>query len=154
MKGSKGLIFFLFILSILSGYLMSKVSLVGKAGMSLFYRRYNFLKIWWQGTLLILLALTALYFLHKFARGKCSLIQGKMFYKVSCFLAVTGLYFTYNDFRHTLSHRLLGERFHIGVYLFWIGWVAISLYFLTNPINEALQQLPVKPDTIDNKKVD
>ena len=154
MKGSKGLVFFLLILSIIIGYLMSKVSLVGKAGMSLFYRRYNFLKIWWKGTLLILLALTALYFLHKFIQGKYSLMQGKMFYKVSCFLALTGLYFTYDDFRHTLSHRLLGERFHIGVYFFWIGWIAISLYFLTNPIKEALQQLPVKPETIDDKAVD
>ena len=46
---------------------------------------------------------------------------------ISVLIALVGLYFTYNDFRHTLSHRWLGERFHLGAYLFWIVWIAISV---------------------------
>jgi hypothetical protein len=44
--------------------------------------------------------------------------------------ALLGLYFTYQDFRHTASHRWLGERFHLGGYLFWVGWIIISIYHL------------------------
>lgn len=144
MKGSKGVAVFLLILSVTSGYLMSKASLVSKVGMSLFYRQYNFLKIWWKGALLILVALTFLFYLHTLIQKKLSVKQGKTVHRIACFLSLTGLYFTYNDFRHTISHHLLGERFHIGVYLFWIGWIGISLYYLTNHKQEQEQQLPVK----------
>jgi hypothetical protein len=130
MKSNKFLALFLLLLSLISGYLMSKVSLVGKAGMSLFYREYNFLRTWWKGGLIMLSALAALYFLHQFLQDKLNNRQAKTFHRIAGFLALTGLYFTYDDFRHTLSHHFLGERFHIGVYLFWIGWIAISLYFL------------------------
>lgn len=43
-------------------------------------------------------------------------------------IAVAGIYFSYLDFRRTLSHRWLGERFHLGVYLFWVGWIAITIF--------------------------
>jgi len=51
-------------------------------------------------------------------------------------LAAAGLFFTWYDFRHTITHRLLGERFHIGAYLFWIGWMIISLFYLTQQKKE------------------
>jgi hypothetical protein len=51
------------------------------------------------------------------------------------------LYLTYNDFRQDLSHRLMGERFHIGAYLVWIGWMIISIYLLlTRKISRALNK--------------
>jgi hydrogenase-4 membrane subunit HyfE len=43
-------------------------------------------------------------------------------------LALVGLYFTYSDFQHTTTHRWLKERFHIGAYLFWLGWIIISVF--------------------------
>ncbi|HVG40305.1 MAG TPA: hypothetical protein VM888_01745, partial [Chitinophagaceae bacterium] len=45
-------------------------------------------------------------------------------------VALIGLYLTYRDFRQSLSHRLMGERFHTGAYLFWLGWISIALFFL------------------------
>jgi hypothetical protein len=33
----------------------------------------------------------------------------------------------------------LGERFHIGAYFFWIDWIIISLFYLTQK----------KPETIE-----
>ena len=154
MTRSKGLAFFIVILSIASGYLMSKASLVGKAGMSLFYREYNFLKAWWKGALLIFFVLTAIYFLHWFIQQRCTARQGKTLHRISCFLALAGLYFTYDDFRHTISHHLLGERFHIGVYLFWIGWIAITLFFLTNRKPAVLNGLRDQQVIAESKPVD
>ena len=118
------------VLSVVSGYLMSKASLIGKAGMSLFYQEYNFLKSWWKGALVIFILLLILYAVHNMLVKKYPLVKARTITVFSCIIALIGLYFTYNDFRHTLSHRLLGERFHLGVYLFWIGWMVISLFYL------------------------
>lgn len=130
MKPAKWVILFLAILSVVSGYLMSKASLVGRAGMSLFYTEYNFLKVWWKGGLLIFFALTALFIIHSLVQKRASSKGARNFHLIATVFAVTGLYFTYNDFRHTLSHHLLGERFHLGVYLFWIGWIIVSVLHL------------------------
>jgi hypothetical protein len=120
--------------SILSGYLMSKASLVGRAGMSLFYREYNFLKSWWKGALVVFIALVILFALQGLLQKR--LAKPKTAQLIILVFAAVGLYFTYNDFRHTLSHHLLGERFHLGVYLFWISWMLISLYYFFLPKQE------------------
>lgn len=137
MKKNSGIILFILSTSIISGYLMSKASMIGKAGMSLFYREYNFLKIWWKGALLMLAALVILYIIEGIIQRKYPPAKARAIYIITCVIAVIGLYFTYNDFRHTLSHRLLGERFHLGVYLFWLGWLGISFFYLTNLKPEA-----------------
>lgn len=124
------LIIFLFTLSIISGYLMSKASLAGRVGMSLFYREYNFLKVWWKGALLVFITLIILYILQGFIQKKLAAKKAGNIHIFACILSIIGMYFTYNDFRHTLSHRLLGERFHLGAYLFWIGWIVISIFYL------------------------
>lgn len=137
MKKNTGIILFILFTSNISGYLMSKASLIGKAGMSLFYREYNFLKTWWKGALLVFTALIILYIIQGIIQRKYPPAKAKAIYIITCFISVTGLYLTYNDFRHTLSHRLLGERFHLGVYLFWLGWLGISFFYLTNLKPEA-----------------
>jgi hypothetical protein len=58
-------------------------------------------------------------------------------------VAIVGLYFTYRDFQYYYAHRWLKEKFHLGGYLFWIGWIGISLFFLFSrqeapPANEHL----------------
>ena len=64
---------------------------------------------------------------------------------IGCLLAaLAGLYFTYYDFRHTTTHRLLGERFHLGGYLFWIGWIIISVYYLTQK-KQIVEPIPITP---------
>src|SRR5207249_10826797 len=129
MKRKSGIILFLAILSFISGYLMSKASLVGRAGISLFYREYTFLKVWWKGALLILASFGLLFIvqglIQRLGRKKAITIH-----IIACILAMSGLYFTFSDFRHSVSHHLLGERFHLGMYLFWIGWIIISLSYL------------------------
>lgn len=143
MKPAKWVVLFLVILSVISGYLMSKASLVGKAGMSLFYTEYNFLKVWWKGAGLIFIALIVLFIIHGRVQQRAARRKARSFHFIAVIFAVTGLYFTYNDFRHSLSHHLLGERFHLGVYLFWIGWIIISILHLLHLSNDKVEYIQV-----------
>ncbi|HVF97614.1 MAG TPA: hypothetical protein VM871_09845 [Flavisolibacter sp.] len=131
MNRTSRLLFFLLLLSGVAGYLLSKASFVGKAGISLFYRQYRFLKVWWQGGLLIFVVWLLLFFLHRWATQKLTEKASKLLHSGAVVVAIAGLYFTYQDFRDSLAHRWLGERFHIGGYLFWLGWVVIGVFFLT-----------------------
>jgi len=124
------LLVFLALLSMLSGHLMSRATLVGRIGISLFHKEYSFLKIWWQGALIVFAGLLLILVLHIVLQRTLKKISAAVAFMVSLFLGICGLYFTYSDFRGDLSHRLLGERFHLGAYLFWMGWIFISLVYL------------------------
>lgn len=122
---------FLLALAGLAGYLLSKASLVGKIGISVFYQQYRFLKTWWQGGLVLFAVWMLLFFLQQKAQQRCQPRTARLVHFGAILVAGIGLYFTYLDFRNSLSHRWLGERFHLGGYLFWFGWISISLFFLT-----------------------
>jgi len=116
--------------ALLSGILTSGISLVGRVGVNTFYRNYRFFKIWWQAALvcLVLLILVTLLLYgidKKFKGGKRRLLLIAFL-----FAFIGGLYITYSDFRNALSHRWLGERFHLGIYLYWIGFCISNLFFL------------------------
>ncbi len=141
MRRSASLTLFLVLLSIVCGYLLSSASWVGKMGINLFYTEYSFLKSWWKSALLIFSVLIFLYALQSVVQRYASASIAKVVHIFALVAALVGLYFTYDDFRHTLSHRLLGERFHLGGYLFWIGWMVISVYLLmTKKIVRALDK--------------
>jgi len=74
-------------------------------------------------TLLILLTVQGI-LKRKLAGAISVIIQILLF-----FAALGGLYLTYHDFRHDFTHKIIGERFHLGAYLFWMGWMVISLYY-------------------------
>jgi len=131
MKRKAFLVLFLVMLSGIAGYVLSKASLVGRVGISLFYTQYKFLKTWWQGGLAIFAVWMILLFLQGLAQRKLSPRTSRLTQAAAIAVAFVGLYFTYQDFRHTTSHRWLGERFHLGGYLFWIGWIVISVFYLT-----------------------
>lgn len=136
MKRSASLTLFLLILSVISGVLLSNASWVGKVGISLFYQEYDFLKAWWKGAAFIFLVLMGLYGLQSLIHKTASKKASNLIHCIAIIAALTGLYFSYADFRNDFSHRLLGERFHIGVYLFWVGWIVISIYLLLTRKNE------------------
>jgi hypothetical protein len=131
MKRTLSFISFLTVLSLMAGWLFSKVSFVGRVGMSLFYQNYNFFKIWWKGALLVYFTLLILFAVQASVQKYASSRTSTIIHIVALIIAVAGIYFTYQDFRHTLSHRWAGERFHLGFYCFWLGWMGISLFFLT-----------------------
>ena len=126
------------ILSVITGYLLSDVSFVGRLGMNIFYEEYTFLKTWWKGTLLVFSVWLLLFGGHYFLQLKASKASSLAGNLVALMLALAGLYFTYLDFRQDFSHRLMGEPFHIGAYLFWGGWISISLFFLLTKKNKEL----------------
>ncbi|MBL7736841.1 MAG: hypothetical protein JNL51_15390 [Chitinophagaceae bacterium] len=124
------LIFFQAALCALATYLISRISLMGRIGIATFYKEYKFLRSPWQTYLSIiiiqLLIISLLYILHKrFSRRRTVRASA-----VILILSAIGLWITYYDFQHTFSHRVLRERFHLGFYLFWIGLMVTSLFFM------------------------
>lgn len=122
--------FSLALFSLLAGYFLSAISLFGKAGISLFYTQYRFLRIWWKGALLVFSIWIILYLMQAIIYRSVSRATSNIMFTVVLSAAIAGIYFSYTDFRHSLSHRWLGERFHLGVYLFWLGWIAIAVFLL------------------------
>lgn len=133
MKKYFPLIALLAALSILSGYLLSRMSFLARTAISLFkkkYYYYSFMKLWWKGALFNFAILVFLLMLQAWLQSKLNK-QKAFLMNLSCLvLAMIGLYFTYQDFRSDLSHRLAGERLHLGFYLFWIGWMCISIFMI------------------------
>lgn len=117
-------------ISVVSGYLMSKVSWIGRIGMSLFYKEYNFLKVWWQGAAFVFMVYLVLMTLHYIVYRKTHVILGRLIHFLGICAAMGGVYLSYDDFQNDFSHHLLRSRFHTGVYVFWGGWVLIALFFL------------------------
>lgn len=133
MKKTAPIIAITAILSLISGILLSRMSFVARTAISVFhkhYRYYTFMKTWWKGALVFFGILLILLFLQLWVKKNSTPLKGLIFQVLCLLLAMAGLYFTYLDFRHTLSHRWAGENLHLGFYLFWINWIVISIYVL------------------------
>jgi len=130
LKRLPGLIIFQFLFSCLQAYFITRISWIGRIGIHLFYKEYKILRSGWKTAFLFfgiqLLLILILWFIQRRYAARITYIAGA----VLIFLGLTGLMITYNDFQHTYTHRLLKERFHLGFYLFWIGWIATCLYFI------------------------
>ena len=129
-KPIAALIALLTVVSAIAGYMFSKISWIGRIGINMFYNNYAFFKTWWKGALLVYIILLTLLFVQGMIQKYTTIKTSVIVHIISLVIAVAGIYFTYQDFRHTLSHKLAGERFHLGAYCFWAGWIAISIYFL------------------------
>lgn len=133
------LIVFLAALAALSGYLMSKASFIGRLGMTFVYKEYGFLKTWWKGALAVFVVWMILLIIQAIVERKLSKQAAAIIHIIFILLALAGLYFTYSDFQHTTTHRWLKEKFHIGAYLFWLGWIIISVFCMV----QKRKKLPV-----------
>jgi hypothetical protein len=125
--------------AVLTGYLLSAISFVGRSGINLIYTEYKFLKSWWKAALLVYIVWLVVYFVQLYFSRKVSKVSSNLINLAALSVAVAGLYFSYADFQNSLSHRMLGERFHLGVYLFWLGWIATSVLLLINKKMEATE---------------
>ena len=96
-------------LSIVSGYLLSKASWIGRVGMTFFYKEYNLLKIWWQGALAVYLFLLILFAGHSLIQTKLPKITARLLHIIALMTAITALYFTYDDFTTDISLWLLPD---------------------------------------------
>jgi len=70
MKKGYLVILLLAIISIISGYLLSKVSWIGRIGINWFYSEYSIFKSWWKSSLLVFGIYIALYLVHWLVRQK------------------------------------------------------------------------------------
>jgi hypothetical protein len=131
MKRLSFLIIFLIAISAIAGYLMSRGTWVGRIGMHIFHREYLFLNTWWKGSLMVFGALIIILILHAIIQKTLPNIVAKLIHVILLMAALTGLYYNYYDFRTDFEHHLMGERFHLGFYLFWIGWVGIALFYIS-----------------------
>lgn len=132
-------------MSALSGHMMSKISLVGRLGINMFHKEYKFLKVWWQGAIAVFAIWLIIYIIHSIIKKRVSNASALAANLISLIVAIGGLYFTYCDFRNDFTHNIIGERSHIGFYLFWIGWIGISLFFLAQ---KSSRQLIVSGKTV------
>jgi hypothetical protein len=146
MRRSASLTLFLALLSVVSGYLLSNASWIGRMGISLFYREYTFLKTWWKAALLVFAVLILLFAIQTLLQRTMKAGVAKAIHVFAIAAAAVGLYLTYDDFRSSLSHRWMGERFHLGAYLFWVGWMVISMYLLLTKKNDKAMNRRVGPD--------
>lgn len=128
-------------LAVIVGWTLSKATIIGKVGIHVLHREYTFLNSWWKGALLIWIVWLALEIIQYRIWKKYPPNTNRIIQSLLILLAIVGLYFTYLDFR-TISHNLLGQRFHIGGYLFWIGWCIISIFFIRLPKDE----ISINPD--------
>lgn len=145
-KRTSILIVFLATLATLSGYLMSKASFIGRLGMTYVYKEYRFLKIWWKGALAVFVVWIILLIIQAIVERKLSKATANIIHVIFILLALVGLYFTYSDFQHTTSHRWLKEKFHIGAYLFWLGWIIISAYCIVQKRKDILTEKSIKAE--------
>lgn len=135
---------FLAALSAVSGYLMSQMSWLGRVGINLVHREYQFLKVWWQGGLAVFLFLLVLFFLHVVIQRSLPRLAASLMHIMLMGCAAAMFYFTYRDFGDEFTHHLLRQRFHIGAYLPSFGWFLTGLFFLTERVK------PVQTKSPDN----
>ena len=80
--------------------------------------------------MVVLVVYIGLWLLHQLTNSRFNRNRAILAHSLMLFIYLAGLYFTYQDFRTDLSHRLLGERFHLGAYLFWLGAIMIAIFYL------------------------
>jgi hypothetical protein len=124
----------------LSGYLMSKASFVGRLGMTYIYQEYRFLKTWWKGALVVFFVWMVVLAIQAIAEKKLPKTKATVVHVTFILLALLGLYLTYSDFQNTTSHRWLKEKFHIGAYLFWLGWIIISAFSIVQKKEDIVKE--------------
>jgi hypothetical protein len=127
------LILFQALLMLLAGWLVSHISWIGRVGINLMYKEYSIFKSWWKTALLFFAIQMVLLFLQNVVHKKYSRSVANIASIVLLTTALIGLFATYSDFNNNFSHRILKEKFHLGFYLFWLGWISTCLYYIFSP---------------------
>jgi hypothetical protein len=116
------------IISLISGILMSKMSLIGKIGVSTMYTEYGFLKHWYKGFAAVLIVQLLLIAILWIVKRITSYKNFSIVNLVLIIIGLLGLIYTFYDFTST-THKYMNTQFHTGGYLFWAGWFISCLFF-------------------------
>lgn len=145
MKNKIILVLILAFLSLLSGILISKMSLLSKVGITFIYDEFSLLKSWWKtGLALFIVQMMLFSILGLIQNQKASMLRYYGFPLLFIILGLIGCYLTYLDFTET-SHRLMNSSFKIGFYIFWITWLINCFSFLKK--RNSLQELEIIEET-------
>ncbi|QTV06449.1 hypothetical protein [Faecalibacter bovis] len=144
MKNKIILVLLLAFLSLLSGILISKMSLLSKAGITFIYNEYSILKSWWKtGLIMFVIQIIIFFILSIIQKNTDKKVRYYGFPLIIIIIGTVGFYMTYFNFTET-SNRLMNNSFKIGFYLFWLTWIGNSLSFFLNK----------KPNIITKESVD
>lgn len=127
--------------SLLSGIMISKMSYIGKVGITIIYNEYTILKSWWK-TALLLFAIQAIIFvvLSVWKMKTTKRLKQLLLPFIFLSIGIIGLIYTYYDFTET-SHRLLKKTFHFGFYIFWLTWFGNCIFFMSKQ-KKKLEEIP------------
>ncbi|MFV0144248.1 hypothetical protein NZD85_11055 [Empedobacter stercoris] len=127
--------------SLLSGIMISKMSFIGKVGITIIYNEYTILKSWWK-TALLLFAIQAIIFvvLSVWKMKTTKRLKQLLLPLIFLSIGIIGLIYTYYDFTET-SHRLLKKTFHFGFYIFWLTWFGNCIFFMSKQ-KKKLEEIP------------
>ncbi|WP_286440523.1 MULTISPECIES: cytochrome d ubiquinol oxidase subunit II [unclassified Myroides] len=117
------------LMAVLMAFMISKMSFMGRMGITFLYREYLVLKSPWKTAALIFVVQLFLIVILAFFKY---FTPAKIANAMAIFTILVGLgaaYFTYLDFT-TTSHKYMKSNFHIGVYLFWVSWIFSAIFFL------------------------
>ena len=117
------------LLAILMAFLISKMSFIGRMGITFVYKEYLVFKSPWKTALLLFAVQTFLILILAFFKY---FTPSKIANTVAIFTILIGLgaaYYTYLDFT-TTSHKYMKSNFHMGFYLFWFAWIFSAVYLL------------------------
>lgn len=136
------------VLCLLETYLISKISFIGRVGIATIHKEYKLLRSGWKTFLLLFGIQIAIIITLNIIQKKVS--RKSMILTASLLLGVAaiGFFITFQDFLHTYTHRLLKERFHLGFYLFWMGWMGSCIFFLAN--SREIKEKDTKPFPLDS----
>lgn len=116
------------IISLVAGILLSKMSIIGRIGVSTVYTEYGFMKHWYKGFAAVfalqLLIIAILWIVKRTTTYKNFSLVNLVFVVIG----LIGLLYTFYDFTST-SHKYMNSQFHAGGYLFWTGWFVTCLFF-------------------------
>jgi hypothetical protein len=128
-------------------YLISKISWIGKLGIATVHKEYGLLRSDWKTFLLLFSLQIVLIASLTVVRTKCPRRIAALVISMLLTLGAVGLFLTFRDFIYTYTHRLLKERFHLGFYLFWIGWIGTCVFFLAIKDKKDPALFPLDPNT-------
>lgn len=128
-------------------YLISKISWIGKLGIATVHKEYRLLRSDWKTFLLLFSLQIILILILIVVRTKRPQKILTLVASLLMMLGAVGLFLTFLDFIYTYTHRLLKERFHLGFYLFWVGWIGTCIFFLALKEQKDSAPFPLDPNT-------
>ena len=116
------------VISLVAGILLSKMSLIGRIGVSTFYTEYGFLKDWYKGFAAVFIVQLVLIAVLWVVKRTTTYKNFSLVNLIFIVIGLIGLLYTFYDFTST-SHKYMNSQFHTGGYLFWAGWFVTCLFF-------------------------